>query len=243
MKESFSLCMRVAGLAALVVAAGLAREAAAEAFLDIGVNGTHVEADIATLPEKVTSDPSGLHVGGGFRRELTQGQHRRADRARRSRRRLAAHGARASTIDGTCRERLALTAFAGAARLDLETPAYGYYLGGGVQLKELWPRWSLGLDLAIRRQARARQRAADRSARRQTDNFYDLSGVVDLLEPRGSERQAGAAFPRRKRARRTRRPMPRRPRQAVRAGPHRRATRRARSAMTLGSGPSSSQGA
>ena len=44
-------------------------------------------------------------------------------------------------------ERFAVTAFLGAARLDLATPAYGYYLGGGVQLKELWPSWGLGIDL------------------------------------------------------------------------------------------------
>ena len=108
----------------LIVAAGLAREAAAEAFVDVGVNGTHVEADIATLPEKVTSDASGLHLGGGFRRELTQGSI----------------GARIELddLDGDLllavrafdyrrhiSQRLALTAFAGAARLDLDTPAYG----------------------------------------------------------------------------------------------------------------------
>ena len=40
-----------------------------------------------------------------------------------------------------------MTAFFGAARLDLATPAYGYYLGTGVQVKELWPSWSLAIDL------------------------------------------------------------------------------------------------
>ena len=39
-----------------------------------------------------------------------------------------------------------MTAFAGAARLDLATPAYGYFLGGGAERKDLWPRWNLGFD-------------------------------------------------------------------------------------------------
>ena len=42
-----------------------------------------------------------------------------------------------------------MTAFAGAARLDLATPAFGYYLGGGVQFKELWPSWTLAVDVRL----------------------------------------------------------------------------------------------
>ena len=180
MKESLSLCMRVASLAALIAAAGLAREAAAEAFVDIGINGTHVEADIATLPEVVTSDPSGLHVGGGFRRELKRGSI----------------GARIELddLDGDwllavrafdyrrhLSQRLALTAFAGAARLDLDTPAYGYYLGGGLQIKELWPRWSLGLDVRFGdKLARDNLLPSDPQGDR-PDNFYDLSGLTIYL--------------------------------------------------------------
>jgi len=165
-------------LAAAVVAAGLALQAAAEAFVDVGVNGTHVEADIATLAEKVTSDSSGLHLGGGFRRELTQGSI----------------GARIELddLDGDLllavrafdyrrhvSQRLALTAFAGAARLDLDTPAYGYYLGGGVQLKELWPRWSLAIDLRLGDKL-ARDNFLS-SAGSRPDDFYDLSGLTIYL--------------------------------------------------------------
>jgi opacity protein-like surface antigen len=167
-------------LAAAIVAAGLALQAAAEAFVDVGVNGTHVEADIATLPEKVTSDASGLHLGGGFRRELAQGSI----------------GARIELddLDGDLllavrafdyrrhvSQRLALTAFAGAARLDLDTPAHGWYLGGGVQIKDLWPRWSLGLDLRLGdKLARDNVLPSDPQGGR-PDNFYDLSGVTIYL--------------------------------------------------------------
>ncbi len=74
-----------------------------------------------------------------------------------------------------------MTAFAGAARLDLDTPAYGYYLGGGVQIKELWPRWSLGLDLRFGdKLARDNLLPSDPQGGR-PDNFYDLSGLTIYL--------------------------------------------------------------
>src|SRR5688572_26427608 len=180
MKDSVSLEMRATGLLVAIAAAGFAREAAAEGILEFGVNGTHIEADIATLPEKVTTDASGLHVGVGFRRELTQGSI----------------GARIELddLDGDLllavraldyrrhiSSRLALTAFAGAARLDLDTPAHGWYLGGGVEIKDLWRRWSLGLDLRLGdKLARDNLLPTDPQGGR-PDNFYDLSGVTIYL--------------------------------------------------------------
>jgi hypothetical protein len=177
----------VCSSAPLVVAATLAvltiGTASAEAFVDLGLNATRIEADIATLPGKATSTQSGLHVGAGLRRELRRGSI----------------GARAELddIDGDLllsvraldyrrhlSERFALTAFAGAARLDLATPAYGYYLGGGVQFKELWPSWTLAVD--VRRGdkiARDNLLPSDPQGGR-SDNFYDLSGLSVYLSRR-----------------------------------------------------------
>ena len=73
MKDAHRANLRTLRLFVTAAAALLGQAAAADAFVDIGINGTHVEADIAGLPEKVTSDVSGLHLGGGFRRELTRG--------------------------------------------------------------------------------------------------------------------------------------------------------------------------
>jgi hypothetical protein len=41
---------------------------------------------------------------------------------------------------------LAISAFLGAARYDLATPAYGYYLGAGLQWRDILPGFDLGLD-------------------------------------------------------------------------------------------------
>jgi hypothetical protein len=80
--------------------------------------------------------------------------------------------------------RLAVTGFLGAARLDLATPAYGYWLGGGVQLKELLPGWDLGVDLRYGDKiARDNLLPTDPQGGKQ-DNFYDLSGIAVYLSRR-----------------------------------------------------------
>jgi hypothetical protein len=161
----------VAAAAILLVA-----EARADVFLDIGLHGTHVEADVATMP-RITTTESGIHLGAGVRRELANGSI----------------GARAEIedVDGDLllairaldyrrhlTERFAVTAFLGAARLDLATPAYGYYLGTGVQLKEMWPNWSLAFDVRYGDKI-ARDNLLPSDPQGGTpDNFYDLSGIA-----------------------------------------------------------------
>ena len=181
MKDSFRSSTWVAALAAVAASAALARAATAEGFVDVGFNSTSVEADIPTLAEKVESDVSGVHIGGGVRRELAQGSI----------------GVRLELddLDGDLllsvraldyrrhiSERFALTAFAGAARLDLDTPAHGWYFGGGVQLKNLWPRWSLSVDARIGdKLARDNVLPSDPQGGDRPDSFYDLSGVTIYL--------------------------------------------------------------
>jgi hypothetical protein len=178
--SSVRLVAFVAGAAALLTAAA----ASAEAFVDLGVGSTRVEADIPTLPDKATSTASGVHLGAGLRRELTQGSI----------------GARIELddVDGDwllavraldyrrhVSQRFALTAFAGAARLDLATPAYGYYFGGGFEVKDLRPNWTLAVD--VRRGdkiARDNLLPSDPQGGSRPDSFYDLAGVSVYLSRR-----------------------------------------------------------
>ena len=169
----------IAGTAAAILSAADAR---ADVFLDFGLHGMHVEADVATFT-RVTTSASGAHLGAGVRRELANGSI----------------GARVELddVDGDLllavraldyrrhvSERFALTAFAGAARLDLATPAYGYYLGGGVELKELLPSWTLAIDLRLGdKLARDNLLPSDPQGGR-PDNFYDLTGVSVYLSRR-----------------------------------------------------------
>jgi hypothetical protein len=163
---------------AALVAAALARGVAAEVLLDLGFNATSIDADLGTQPgNEISTDASGLHLGFGLRRELTRGSiGARLELDDLDGDLLLA--VRALDYGRHVSERFTLTAFAGAARLDLATPAYGWYLGGGVLLKDLWPRWSVGLEV----------RFGDKLARDnfdplavRPDDFYDLSGVTLYL--------------------------------------------------------------
>jgi hypothetical protein len=173
---------RLVGIAATATAIFLAADARADVFLDFGVHGMHVEADVATFT-RVTTSESGFHLGAGVRRELTNGSIGARVELDDVGGDLAI-AVRALDYRRHLTERFAVTAFLGAARLDLATPAYGYYLGTGVELKELWPSWSLAIDM----------RYGDKIARDnllptdpqggKNDNFYDLSGVAVYFSKR-----------------------------------------------------------
>ena len=163
---------------AALVAAALARGVAAEVLLDLGFNAASIDADLGTQPgNEISTDATGLHLGLGLRRELTRGSiGARLELDDLDGDLLLA--VRALDYGRHVSERFTLTAFAGAARLDLATPAYGWYLGGGVLLKDLWPRWSLGVDLRIGDKL-ARDNFDPQAPR--PDDFYDLRGFAIYL--------------------------------------------------------------
>jgi hypothetical protein len=168
--------------AAAALAAPLTH-ASAETFVDFGFASTRVEADIATVTTKLTDTHGGWHLGAGVRRALRSGSI----------------GARLELddVDGDLllavrafdyrrhlSERLAVAAFVGAARLDLATPAYGYYLGGGLQFKEILPSFDLAIDVRLGdKLARDNLLPSDPQGGR-PDNFYDLTGVSVYLTRR-----------------------------------------------------------
>jgi hypothetical protein len=43
-------------------------------------------------------------------------------------------------------DHIALSGFLGAARWALATPAYGMYVGAGVQWRDIWSGWHIGFD-------------------------------------------------------------------------------------------------
>jgi hypothetical protein len=172
--------LQFARVALVVCAAAVNAVASAEVFVDIGLHSTRIEADIANQPAKTENTESGLHVGVGVRRALRAGDiGARLELDDVDSDLLLA--VRAFDYRRHVSERLAFGAFVGAARLDLATPAYGYYLGGGVHFKELVREWDLGIEL----------RRGDKIARDnllptdpqggRPDNFYDLSGVSVYL--------------------------------------------------------------
>jgi hypothetical protein len=177
-------CSLLCALAALGTAGSATLEAHAEPFIDLGVSSTRVEADIATSTSRVTSTDSGLHVGAGVRRELEKGGNIgvRVELDDVDSNLLIA--VRALDYRYSISDRLAIGGFVGAARLDLPTPAHGYYLGGGVQLKQLVRGWDLSIDLRLGDKiARDNLLPADPQGGR-PDNFYDLTGISVYLSRR-----------------------------------------------------------
>jgi hypothetical protein len=75
---------------------------------------------------------------------------------------------------------LAVSAFLGAARYALATPAYGFYYGLGVQYRNVLPGWDVGVDLryddSIARDHLLPNDPPNVGPR--TDSFYDVWGAV-----------------------------------------------------------------
>ena len=168
------------GTALLVsVAPNVARS---EVLVDFGLNSTRVEADIANNPGIVTTSSSGYHVGVGVRRALKQGNVGvRLELEDIDSNLLIA--VRALDYKHAFTQSLSIGGFIGAARLDLATPAYGYWLGGALEY-DFSPHWAVSFDLRIGdKLARDNLLPTDPQGGR-PDNFYDLRGVSLYLSHR-----------------------------------------------------------
>ena len=170
--------------AALLVLCLIARPAGAEAFLDIGVNASRIESRIANVDGTIETTETGLHLGiGASRRVGERGELSvRLELDNLGSELLLA--VRALDYRRHLSDRLAFNVFAGAARLDLATPAFGYYFGAGIQLKELVSNWDLSIDLRIADEvARDNVLPSDPQGGR-PDNFHDILGVSVYLTRR-----------------------------------------------------------
>ncbi|WP_129775484.1 capsule assembly Wzi family protein [Peristeroidobacter soli] len=78
---------------------------------------------------------------------------------------------------------LAFSAFLGAARYDVATPAYGYYFGAGVQWRNILPKLDLGLDYRYadkvsRDKLLPGDFGADPARELRPDVFYDITSYT-----------------------------------------------------------------
>jgi hypothetical protein len=80
--------------------------------------------------------------------------------------------------------RFALGLFAGAARYDAPTPAYGVYFGAGAMWRNILPNWDLAADLRhVQNAARDHVLASDPQGGR-PDSFYKIDGGLFYLSRR-----------------------------------------------------------
>lgn len=83
------------------------------------------------------------------------------------------------------RNPLAVNVFVGAARYDLATPAYGYYMGAGLQWRDLLPRVDVGVDFRYAdKVARDKLLPQDPVSDPRPDVFYDMTGATLSLSYR-----------------------------------------------------------
>lgn len=79
---------------------------------------------------------------------------------------------------------LAVTAFLGAARLENPIPAYGYYAGGGLQWRDLRPRWDINLDFRYGDKLARDDVGPDGKLQGNNDTFHDVTGLALYLSRR-----------------------------------------------------------
>lgn len=162
------------------------RPQGADLFVDAGVNVSDVLIRLGDgSPKMTTGFQAAAHMGVGARRQVSD----RSDLGVR---------AELDEIDGELllsvraldyryrfESPLALSAFAGAARYDLATPAYGYYYGVGAQWRDVLPRFDLNLDVRYAdKVARDKLLPSDPSADPRPDSFYDITGATLYLSYR-----------------------------------------------------------
>jgi hypothetical protein len=158
--------------------------AAADVFVDFGAQTSRVKATIANMDDTVDTTESGVHAGVGVSRRVGERSEFGA--------RLELDGmgsdmflaVRALDYRYHVSGRYSVGAFLGAARLDLATPAYGYYAGGGVQVRDLRPGWDLNIDLRYGDKVARDNLLPSDPQGGSPDNFYDVLGISAYLSYR-----------------------------------------------------------
>jgi hypothetical protein len=160
-------------------------------FVDAGVAASEVTIRLGDgSPKQTTSMETTPHIGIGARRSISArvdlGVRAEIDRIDDN----MLLSVRAVDFRYRFRNPLAVSAFLGAARYDLKTPAYGYYLGAGVQWRDIIRGFDLGLDWRYADKV-ARDRfvltdvdTAPDQVDTRPDSFYDITSTTLSLSYR-----------------------------------------------------------
>jgi hypothetical protein len=159
---------------------GIERPRGAELFVDGGINMHRVQIRLGDdTPKHTTSTEAAPHFAIGARRAVSARSDLgvRAEIDRIDDEMLL--GVRALDYRYRFGGPLAISAFVGAARYDLATPAYGYYYGIGAQWREVLPNFDLSLDLRYAdKVARDKLLPSDPPSDPRPDSFYDITSAT-----------------------------------------------------------------
>jgi hypothetical protein len=157
----------------------------AEVFIDAGANMNQVKIDLTDeLPRTKTERQTAPHFAIGARREFSAHSDLGARIEYDEINGRSLIGARAVDYRYRFGNHLAIGGFLGAARYDLDTPAYGMYGGIGLQLRNLLPGWDIGAEAKYATKvARDHLLSTDPSSIR-PDSFYDITTTTLFLTKR-----------------------------------------------------------
>jgi hypothetical protein len=149
-----------------------------ELFVDAGAYGYRLETDLSNVVPHTESGTSyAPHLGAGARRAVTDSQDLGV---RVEFDEIKSHPLIAvRMIDYRYRilGPLAVGAFFGAARYAVGTPAYGWYLGGGLQYRNVLPGWDLGADYRYEVEMQRDHVLPSDPVGNRPDSFYNVQGI------------------------------------------------------------------
>jgi hypothetical protein len=158
----------------------------ANLFVDAGVHASNVEIRLGDgSAKRKTGTETAPHFAIGARRSVSRrvdlGVRAEIDRIDDE----LFFAVRALDVRYRFDNPLAVSAFVGAARYDLATPAYGYYVGAGLQWRNILPDFDLGADWRFAdKVARDKLLPSDAATTPRPDSFYDVSGYTLSLSYR-----------------------------------------------------------
>jgi hypothetical protein len=151
----------------------------AELFVDVGANANQVLVDLTNVaPRYNTRLAVGPHIGLGARRQVSEHQDLGVRVEADDINGHAMIAVRALDYRYRFWGPLAWNGFLGAARYAAAaTPAYGFYLGTGLQWRDVLPAWDVGVDYRYGiKVSRVHDLPTDPQGNR-VDSFYDISSV------------------------------------------------------------------
>jgi hypothetical protein len=147
-----------------------------------GMNLNRVLVDLAdNIPRTYTSTEVAPHLGLGARRAVTEHQDLGARLEYDEIDGIPLVSVRALDWRYRFDSPLAVSAFLGAARYALLSPAYGFYLGAGAQYRNIIPGWDLSLDVRDDVKVARRHVYSFEPTTGRPDQFYDITDVALYL--------------------------------------------------------------
>ena len=148
-----------------------------EFHIDAGVVASSVVADITAItPRTSTGVGYGPHLTVGGRRAASDHQDLGAALEVDDVHGKSLFGARIIDYRYRFDNPLALNLFLGAARYAAPTPAYGPYLGAGLQWRNVLPHWDVGIDFRYASKVnRIRTLPSDPQGGYRNDAYYDIT--------------------------------------------------------------------